>query len=44
LIKKYFEKDKSNYQHLTSSETLTRMPLDLLQNSKFQEKITDLTN
>lgn len=41
-VKNYFRKPENPYIFITSSEALTRLPLDLLQNNKFRSKITDL--
>jgi hypothetical protein len=41
MVREHFKDIVKPYQHLSSSETLTRMPLDLIQNNKFKKKITD---
>lgn len=41
MVKQYFKDPIKPYQRLTSSESLTTMPLDLIQNNKFKKKITD---
>lgn len=43
-IKSYFSGQEKAYRFLTSSQAITKMPLDLLRNNEFQSKITHLKN
>ena len=43
-MKSYFSKPKNPYVFINSSEALTRLPMDLLQNNKFRDNITDNKN
>jgi|JI10StandDraft_1071094.scaffolds.fasta_scaffold638502_1 hypothetical protein len=40
MINEYFSVPAKPYQKLRSSEALTKMPVDLLQNNQFKNKIT----